>query len=167
MSLWGGPKRRIYGILGANLLMGAVLFLAGLPPSTFILGAAAFLFFFSSPITNGCSQAIWQSKTAPDVQGRVFAVRRMIAWASLPFAYLAAGPLADRIFEPLMAEGGLLADSVGQIIGIGVGRGIGLIFIILGFIILFAVLAAYLNPRLRRVEIELPDLIADKPVEAA
>ncbi len=162
MSVWGGPKRRIYGILGANLLMGAVLFAAGFPPRAWILGAAAFLFFFSLPITNGCSQAIWQSKTAPDVQGRVFAVRRMIAWASLPLAYLVAGPLADQVFEPLLAEGGLLASSVGQIIGVGVGRGIGLLYIILGFMILLATPVAYLYPRLRQVEIELPDFIMDR-----
>ena len=74
MSVWGGPRRRILGILGANLLMGSALFLAGFPPRAWIIGVAVFLFFFSSPITNGCSQAIWQVKTAPDVQGRVFAV---------------------------------------------------------------------------------------------
>lgn len=162
MSIWGGPKRRIYGILGANLMMGIVLFAAGFPPRAWILGMAAFLFFFGLPITNGCSQAIWQSKTAPDVQGRVFAVRRMIAWASLPLAYLTAGPLADHVFEPLLADGGLLASSIGQVIGVGVGRGIGLIYILLGWMMLLAVLVAYLYPRLRLVEIELPDFLGDK-----
>ena len=165
MSLWGGPKRRMYGILSSNLLSGVVLCAAGLPPKLWLLGTAAFLVFFTLPISNSCSQAIWQSKTAPDVQGRVFATRRMIAWASLPIAYLMAGPLADRVFEPLMMEGGSLADSIGRIIGVGAGRGIGLLFIIMGFIIVLATLAAYLYPRLRRVEIELPDYVADdKPV---
>lgn len=167
MSIWGGPKRRVYGILGSSLLMGGVLFAAGFPPRAWILGAAAFLFFISLPITNSCSQAIWQSKTAPDVQGRVFAVRRMIAWASLPLAYLVAGPLADQVFEPLLAEGGLLASNVGQVIGVGVGRGIGLLYILLGLMILLATLIAYLHPRLRQVEIELPDFIADKAQVAA
>ncbi|MFO8150791.1 MAG: hypothetical protein R6T93_10875, partial [Trueperaceae bacterium] len=73
---------------------------------------------------NGCSQAIWQNKTAPDVQGRVFAVRRMIAWSSMPLAYLVAGPLADHVFGPLLDEGGALVGSVGRIIGTGEGRGI-------------------------------------------
>ncbi len=157
MSAWGGPRRRIHGILGAGLLMGAVLFAAGIPPRVGILGAAAFLFFFSNPITNACSQAIWQSKTPPDVQGRVFAMRRMIAWASLPLAYVTAGPLADRVFEPLLAESGRLAGSVGRFIGVGPGRGIALMFIILGFVILLSVLAAYLHPRVRRVDTEVPD----------
>ena len=165
MSAWGGPKRRVYGILGLSLLQGIVLFAAGLPPSVAILAPAAFFYFFGVPIINGCSQAIWQSKTALDVQGRVFAVRRMIAWSSLPLAYLIAGPLADRIFEPLLAEGGLLADSVGQIIGVGPGRGIGLLFIVLGIMVLLATVLGFLYPRLRQVEAELPDaLVGQVPV---
>ena len=97
----------------------------------------------------------------PDVQGRVFAVRRMIAWSSLPLAYLAAGPLADQVFEPLLVEGGALANSVGRIIGTGQGRGIGMLYLILGIISLLATAAGFLYPRLRRVEIELPDIIVD------
>lgn len=161
MSIWGGPKTRVYGILGFSLVQACVLFAAGLPPRVAILAVAAFMFFFAVPIINGCSQAIWLSKTAPDVQGRVFAVRRMIAWSSLPLAYILAGPLVDRVFEPLMAEGGLLATSVGQIIGVGAGRGIGLLFIIMGMATLLIVVAASLYPRLRRVEAELPDAIPD------
>lgn len=158
MSAWGGPNTRVYGIYAFLLLQSVVLFAAGFPPQVTVLAAAAFLYFFSHPIVNGCSQAIWQSKTAPDVQGRVFAVRRMIAWSSLPLAYLAAGPLADQIFEPLLYEGGALANSVGQIIGTGQGRGIGLLFIILGIVSLLATAAGILYPRLREVETELPDI---------
>ena len=53
----------------------------------------------------------------------------MIYWSCIPVAYIVASPLADRIFEPLMAADGLLAGSVGQIIGAGPSRGIGLLFI--------------------------------------
>lgn len=161
MSVWGGPRRRVYGILGSHLVMGVTLFALGVPPRAWLIGACAFLALFTVPISNGCSQAIWQSKTAPDVQGRVFAVRRMIAWASLPLAHILAGPLADRVFEPLMAEGGPLASTVGQMLGVGPGRGIGLLFMILGFMILLVTLLAGLYPRLRQVESELPDAIAD------
>lgn len=162
MSTWGGPKLRVGGILSFSVLQGMALFAAGFPPNVAIIGVAAFLFFFSIPIINGCSQAIWQSKTAPDVQGRVFAVRRMIAWSSLPLAYLISGPLADRVFEPLLAEGGLLANSVGQVIGVGTGRGIGFLFMVLGAITLLATVASYLYPPLRKVEAELPDAIPDQ-----
>jgi hypothetical protein len=162
MSAWGGPKRRVYGILGSSLLMGIGAAAAGLQPNAWLIGVSAFLVFFTFPISNSCSQAIWQTKTAPDVQGRVFSVRRMIAWASVPVSYLLAGPLADHVFNPLLVEGGQLAGSVGQIIGVGEGRGIGLLYIILGFLILLTVVIAYRYPRLRQVEIELPDFIDSK-----
>ena len=160
MSVWGGPRWRMYGILGFSALQAVVLFAAGLPPHSLIYATAAFLFFFSIPVINGCSQAIWQSKVAPDVQGRVFAVRRMIAWSSLPLAYATAGPLADFIFEPLFAKGGLLAGNIGQVIGVGPGRGIGFLFMVLGVLSLLATMVGYLYPRLRRVESELPDAFA-------
>ena len=93
----------------------------------------------------------------------MFAMRRMIAWSSLPFSYLLAGPLADRVFEPLLIQGGPLANSVGRIIGIGPGRGIAFFFIIMGVLVLATTIGFYLYPPLRRVEVELPDSITSKP----
>jgi hypothetical protein len=159
MSIWGGPRKRVLGILGFNILQGVTLLAAGIPPQLVIYIVAVFFFFFGQPLINGCSQAIWQVKTAPDVQGRVFAMRRMIAWSTMPLSYLLAGPLADHVFKPLLIQGGPLANSVGRIIGVGAGRGIGLFFIIMGIIVLATTAGFYLYPPLRRVEIELPDSI--------
>lgn len=159
MSAWGGPRRRIYGIYFAEALLGAALFAAGFPPNPLLLGVMAFLAYFSLPVVNGCSQAIWLVKTPPGLQGRVFATRRMIAWSSMPLAYLVAGPLADRVFEPLMAEGGALTGTLGRFLGTGPGRGIGLLYVIMGGLLLLATLAGVLSPRLRRVELEIPDAV--------
>ncbi|MEG4861589.1 MFS transporter [Microcoleus sp. K1-B6] len=156
---WGGPKRRIYGVLGGQLLSGLCILLAGLQPSAPLIAVAAFVFFFSQSLIKVSSQTIWQRKVLLDVQGRVFAVKRTLTWSSLPFAYLVAGPLADRVFEPLMATDGLLAGSLGQIIGVGSGRGIGLLFITLGTFAILATVAAYKYPRLRFLEDELPERV--------
>lgn len=161
MSLWGGPKHRIIGILGFVLLQGTVIFVSGLRTNAALIAAAAFVFLFSVPITNGCSQVIWQSKVAPDIQGRVFALRHMIALSSLPLASLVAGPLADYVFEPLLVVGGPLTGSIGDLIGVGPGRGIGLLFIVMGILTMLAAAAGYLYPRLRLVEKELPDAVID------
>jgi MFS family permease len=159
MSAWGGPKRRIYGVLGFEALMALCVMLAGLPITIPVMAVAVFLFFFAGPFVNGSSQAIWQAKTAADVQGRVFAVRRMIAWSSLPLSYLIAGPLADHLFEPLLAVGGPLAGNLGRVTGLGPGRGIGLLFSVMGVVQLAAVLIGWSYPRLRLVEDELPDAV--------
>jgi DHA3 family macrolide efflux protein-like MFS transporter len=159
MSAWGGPRQRVYGVLSFTLLQGLILLLGGLRPSALLIAAAAAIVMFSAQIINGCSQSIWQSKTPPDIQGRVFAIRTMIAWSSLPVAYLVAGPAADYVFEPLLTADGSLASSVGQIIGVGPGRGIGLLYIVLGTLVTLAVSVGYLHPRLRLLESELPDAV--------
>ena len=45
------------------------------------------------------------------MQGLVFSLRYMLATIITPLAYLAAGPLADQVFEPLMADGGAQVRS--------------------------------------------------------
>lgn len=162
LSAWGGPKRRVIGVLSFELLAGLCIMVAGVRASAVMIAIPTFIFSFSIPIVLGSSQAIWQTKVAPDVQGRVFATRRMIAWSSLPIAYLLSGLLVDHVFNPLMAVGGLLSGTVGQVIGVGPGRGIGLLFIVVGFLTALAAAAGYLFPRLRLLEDELPDLMTSK-----
>ncbi len=120
------------------------------------------------PIINGSSQALWQSKVAVDVQGRVFAVRRMFAWIAMPLAYILAGPLADYVFNPLLVEGGPLEDSIGKVIGVGPGRGSGFLFVWLGCLTILISFLGYIYPRVRLVEDELPDAIPDEePAQGA
>ncbi|MEG4916334.1 MFS transporter [Microcoleus sp. B7-D4] len=159
ISFWGGPKRRIYGVFTFVILQGLLLFLGALKPSIPIAATGIFGYLFAYPILLSCSQAIWQSKVPPNFQGRVFGVRYLIEHLPPPIAYLTVGILADYIFEPLFASGGLLTSSVGQIIGVGPGRGIALMFILVGTINILATVAAYRYPRLRLVEDELPDMV--------
>lgn len=157
LSAWGGPKRSIDGVLVGFGLGGVWMALAGLKPSVLLVGIAAFLFFLNLPIIFGSAQTIWQKKVEPAVQGRVFAMNNLISGLSFPLASLIAGPLAERGFEPLLAPGGPLAASVGLWIGVGPGRGIGLMFIVLGALTSLLALGGYLYRPLRLVETLLPD----------
>jgi MFS family permease len=165
MSAWGGPKRRIHGVLAFLMISGVFQMLLGVSPSLVLIAIAGFGAMFTMPIINGSSQAIWQTKVAPDVQGRVFAVRRMIAWSAMPLAYLVAGPLADRVFNPLLVEGGALASTVGQVLGVGPARGTGLLFVVSGLLSVLAAAGGYLYPRTHYLEDELPDAMPEKPTE--
>ena len=159
MASWGGPKNRVYGILGFGCVFGLCCILAGLKGSPALIGIAAFGMFCVLPIINGCSQAIWQCKTPVEVQGRVFAIRRLITMSTVPISLIIAGPLADKVFEPLVGRNG--SASIGLSIGRGAGRGIGLMFMIAGALTILTQFGAYLSPRLRFVERELPDAIPD------
>ncbi|HEX6288814.1 MAG TPA: MFS transporter [Herpetosiphonaceae bacterium] len=167
LSTWGGPKPRIHGVLGFGVLFGFSFFLAGVQASTWLIGVASFVCMFCVPFINGCTQTIWQVKVPPEIQGRVFATRLMIAWSTAPLAYALAGPLSDGAFEPLLADGGALAGSVGALIGTGPGRGVGLLFVLIGLTVMATAVGGYLYRPLRTVEAQLPDAITDKPAAAA
>jgi MFS transporter, DHA3 family, macrolide efflux protein len=166
MSIWGGGVRRINSVFGFMLLGGLCILAAGLRSSVPLLAVTTFLLFLGLPIINGSTLVIFQKKVALNVQGRVFALNEAIAGATLPLAYGVAGPLADRVFEPLMATNGPLARSIGQIIGVGPGRGIGLLFIMMGALTILATFVAYQYPPLRLVEDQLPDAQATQELAA-
>lgn len=158
MTATGGPKPRVYGVLSMGLVISVCFVLVGVRPSIYLVGAGVLLWYIAIPIMNGSSTAIWQSKTPGDVQGRVFAMRRMIAQFTTPIGDFSAGPLADKVFIPLLLPGGALADTaIGRLVGVGPGRGIGLMFLTFAAVPGLAALWGFLNPRIRNVEAELPD----------
>ena len=163
ISTWGGPKRRkIWGVIVTIALSSIGYFLAGLRPNIFIVAAGQFVILFFIPVSAALSQAVWQTKVPPDIQGRVFAIRAMISWSIIPTANLVAGPLADRVFDPLLAPGGALADTfISALLGTGAGRGIGLLFIVSAVFLLLSSLVVFASPRVRNLEDEIPDAIPD------
>lgn len=157
MMAWGGPRRRVRGILAFGVLLGFCVVLTGLRPSVALVAAAVFGMNFTLPFIGGCDVAIWMAKTPPEVQGRVFATRRMVALSSIPIAYLAAGPLAERVFKPLLIPGGPLAESLGPVWGVGPGRGLGVLFAAVGIAVMLLASLSWLVPRIRHVEEDLAD----------
>jgi hypothetical protein len=165
LGIWGGGRslRRIPIILGFTLLQGLTLLLGGLQPNALLVAGAMAVALFALPVIRGSSEAIWQSKIPQDLQGRVFAMRRMVAGIAFPLAGASAGPLADRVFKPLLLPGGALAGSVGRVIGVGPGRGVGLMFMLSGVLTLLSVAVIYGYRPVREVETELPDVLHAAP----
>jgi DHA3 family macrolide efflux protein-like MFS transporter len=160
-STWGGPQKHlIRAALGGIALYMVGIIVAGLRihPAFPAFGLAFTVFVVS--IVQSVSNAIWQMKVAPEVQGRVFSLRYMLATIITPLAYVAAGPLADQVFEPLMLEGGALASTaLGTLLGTGPGRGIGLIYVLSGVLVILISAIAYLTPRISWLEEEVPDAV--------
>lgn len=158
MSAWGGPKRRIRGMLIGWMvfaLFGQILF--GFGSSLMIWIPAAFIAALSFPISQGSSNAIWQSKVAPDIQGRVFSARRFIAWLVDPISPILAGTLADYVTEPAMQSQTWLSSTFGWLVGTGAGSGMALQYIISGVGWIAIIVAASFIPAIRNVEEILPD----------
>lgn len=160
LSIWGGPQQKVHGVLlgmAGNFLLGSFILGIGQTLTFWLVGAFFTMFFI--PLLNGANQAIWQAKVAPDVQGRVFATRRLIAQITGPLAMLTAGPLADRLFEPAMRVGGTWSSTFGWLVGVGPGAGMGLLFVVTSVIGALAALSGYAVPAVRHIEAILPDYV--------
>ncbi|HET7461006.1 MAG TPA: MFS transporter [Longimicrobium sp.] len=163
VGVWGGPRSRIAGVLAALAADGVCVVAMGLRPSLPLIGGAVFAWALTSPLLAASSSALWMSKTPQALLGRVFAVRRLITMGAVPLAVLVAGPLAQRVFEPALAAGGPLAPSVGAWIGVGPGRGIALLFVIVGVLTTLTALCGWLAPSIRHVERDVPDAAPPAP----
>jgi len=158
VAAWGGFKRRIHGVLLGLVLMSiSGQIVIGLGQDIRVWGVGAFLAMFFMPLVNGSSQAIWQAKVSPDIQGKVFATRRLIAQISSPVAMIMGGRLADAVFEPAMASGGTFAQFFQPLVGSGPGSGMAVLFVFAGILGVVVGLIGYLVPVVREVETRLPD----------
>ncbi len=167
MSAWGGPRRRVPALIGFITLGSGGLMLAGLNASAWFPAVGLFILLACVPMASAASQAIFQSKVAPDVQGRVFAMRGMLSRSMMPLAFILAGPLADHLAGPLMQANGLLgAGWLGSVLGTGPGRGIGLVFVLAGLLLALASGVALATPQIRRLESDLPDAGPENLAEA-
>ncbi len=161
MSAWGGPKRkRVPAVMIFIVLASMGFVVAGLRPSLIFVAGGLFILMFFIPFGGGISSALFSLKVAPEVQGRVFATRSMISQSMMPLAFILSGILADQVFNPLMRAGGALAETfIGALIGVGSGRGVGLMLVTSGLVLLVVSLLAYANPRIRNLEEEIPDAV--------
>ena len=157
MSAWGGFKRRVHGVLLGWLIGGVGVAILGLKGGLTIWIVGMVISAIIVPLVNGSNQAIWQAKVAPDLQGRVFSARRLIAWFTNPISPIIAGTLADFVLEPQMRVTSTLSQTFGSLVGTGPGAGMGLIIFFCGFGSILVGLAGYYVPVIRNAESLLPD----------
>jgi hypothetical protein len=148
----------LIGFIGASLMGQTLMGVGQTLPWWWLAGFFAMAWI---PLLNGSNQAIWQAKVAPDVQGRVFAARRLIAQVTVPLAMIMGGLLADNVFEPMMrAPSSPFALAASQLVGSGPGAGMGLLFVITGLLGALVGIAGYLVTAIRNAEDLLPDHVA-------
>ncbi|WP_329012681.1 non-ribosomal peptide synthetase/MFS transporter [Streptomyces sp. NBC_00690] len=168
MGVWGGPRRRrMRGMLLVVPVLALFCVLTGLRPDLLVVGAGVFGMSASLSLLNGIYLTIVQVKVPQRFHGRVMALNQLVAWSTLPIGYLLIAPLGSQFLEPLMVEGGGLADTVGALLGTGTGRGIGLLYLVLGAAILVLGAVSLRIRALSRFDQDVPDAQADDLVGLA
>ena len=158
MSAWGGPKRRIHGVLlGWTLycVFGNIVF--GLGRGLGIWVPAILVAGVGSSVGIATSQSLLQVKVAPDVQGRVFSARRMLTWFPDTFTPILGGLLADYVMEPAMQGSNWMTRLFGWLVGTESGSGMAVMMIIFGILTILALMSGYVFPQIRSMEDLLPD----------
>ena len=168
MSAWGGFKKRTHGVLGGYIAAYVFVLLFGFSTTLAFWIPFIFIQAMISPLINASNQSIWQAKVAPDIQGRVFSARRLIAWFTQPIAPIIAGLMADKWLEPSMTSGTTnLAHTFSSWVGTGPGSGMALLFIFAAIGPIFVGLIGYFIPFIRNAETILPDHDQLQKVEVA
>lgn len=112
ITLVGGMKRRrVYGVVVPLLIIALLQLTVGLSSAFYVTAGLLLLTGTLFPVANVHSQSIWQTQTPRELQGRVFAVRRVIAQCAGPLGLSLAGWLAGRFDAGyvMAAMGGVMA----------------------------------------------------------
>ncbi len=153
-----GPRRRVPTILLLMGLQAVAIFVVGLGQVIPVIGAGLFFYMFLMPLTSTSSEVLWQRKVAPELMGRVFGIRRLIALATVPLGQLLAGPLTEGFFQPLLASGGGASAVILGTKAAGQSEAISLLLTCLGFFVFGVVCLGAASRSLRYLEEEVPDV---------
>jgi MFS transporter, DHA3 family, macrolide efflux protein len=157
VSLWGGTKRRVHGMLMGFVIAGTFKMLLACGHGLMLWAVAHFCATLSAPLFYSCSNAIWYAKVPPALQGRVLAADQMVGLIIGAIAPLLAGSMADDVFEPAMQSGSSFASLLAPIFGTGPGAGMALLYAVMALWIVLVGVGGYAFRTLRQVETILPD----------
>jgi MFS family permease len=132
IGVLGTGHRHVRSIVTALAVGGAAVVLMGATTSVLLVAALAFVFFMTLPPLNTSVEVLARSSIPNATQGRVWGLIGLVSQLGYLVAYAVAGVLADAVFNPLLVPDGALAGSVGTLIGTGPSRGIGLMLMVVG-----------------------------------
>jgi len=157
LSAWGGPRRKVRGVLWCSLLLAPATVLGAVRPSIALIAVAAFVFMGALGIVLATSSAIWQTKVEQHLMGRVVAIVNMASQLPQLLAYGVAGFAVDHVLDPLVGHDEVRSRTLAMVIGDGPGRGIAAMIMLVGLLITISVAVAACSRRLHGLEDELPD----------
>ena len=152
IGAWGGPARRIPGILIATLIKGIATVLVAVRADQLWITSTIAVLGAAQAVLLALNRVVFQEHAAAEVLGRVFAFRLVLTAAAQAAGILVAGSLAERVFEPAMAPGGTLEAWFGSLLGSGEGRGAALLLVMVGLGLAALALASLASARVRRLE---------------
>lgn len=155
-------NNKVRSIFISLIISSIGMIIMGIKSHWIIIAIGFFLFMLPTPYANGTLGSLLQLKIETKMLGRVGSLVNCLMKIVTPIAIILSGILADKVFNPLLLEDGKLSDTfIGNILGVGEGRGIGLLFVISGIILLIICVYMLFNKNVNNLETLNPDVISD------
>lgn len=129
----GLGKNPLRALFLANIAMWTISIFFTVQPSILLLMIGMFIWICLVPFVEAAEQTIIQKVVPYERQGRVFGFSQSVEQAASPLTAFLIGPIAQFIFIPFMTTGSGV-EAIGDWFGVGIGRGIALVFVVAGVI---------------------------------
>lgn len=138
----GLGKKPLRTLLIANIVMASVGMLFTIREFWILYVVGMFIYMCLIPIIEATEQTIIQRVVPLKRQGRVFGFAQSAEAAAAPIVAFIIGPIAEFIIIPFM-DSTRGQSTFGWLLGSGDARGIALVFLIAGFIMVCATILAF------------------------
>lgn len=145
-------SKYVNAMVASFIVSGITMIGMGATTSIPVIIISGFLFFASLPYATTSIDVLIRKSIDNEKQGRAWGLISLISQLGYVVAYGLAGVLADYVFNPALVEGGVLADTVGKIIGTGETRGIGFLVILAGLGLIITALLVSKSKGIREME---------------
>lgn len=131
VAKWGLGKNPLRTLFLANIVLWVTCIFFTIQPWIWLLALGMLIWMTLGPVVEAAEQTIFQKTIPLERQGRVFGFAQSVEQAASPITAFVVGPLAQFVFIPFMTTGAGVT-LIGDWFGVGVGRGIALLFIMAG-----------------------------------
>ncbi|MCH3916460.1 MAG: MFS transporter [Spirochaetia bacterium] len=153
VSLFPLPKHKVkllYVAAGFSFLFGDLLM--GFGKSLWLWLPAAVAASIPIPFIIATQQYLLYQTVPEQLQGKVFAARNAIQYATIPIGILLGGWLSDSVFEPLIGMQGSIPSLLRKFLGSTPGSGMGAMFLCTGILGTLTCIIAARNKHVKKLD---------------
>ena len=131
-AMLSAPRRRVRVIvISLFISMSSENFVLAFSSTPAMWLAGAFAGWLCIPVMNANLDALMRLAVPQEMQARVYSIRNMMQFGSIPAGYAAGGLLVDKVFEPFMLH--TESSVLHTLFGSGKGSGAAMLFAAIGF----------------------------------
>jgi len=164
IAKFGLGRNPIRTMLLLVIVMGVLGALFTIRDWWWLYAAGIWLYMTLIPAVEAAEQTVIQKVVPFREQGRVFGFAAAFESAAAPVTAFLIAPIAEFIIIPFMNSDAGRADF-GALLGDGQARGIALVFLISGLVMVLAAIAAFFTKSYRRISAQYLDQADSVPIE--